>query len=57
MNWTIADQFKAIVEAGCDVVKIEEWGKAEWDDSPASRVPSVFYIVGEKKPSESQRTR
>ena len=57
MNWTIADQFKAIVEAGCDVVKIEEWGKAEWDDSPASLVPSVFYIVGEKKPSESQRTR
>ena len=50
-HWTIADQFKAITEAGCDVVKIEEWGKAEWDDSPASRVPGAFYIVGEKRPS------
>jgi SAM-dependent methyltransferase len=50
-HWTVADQFKAIVEAGCDVVKIEEWGKAEWDDSPASRVPGAFYIVGEKRSS------
>ena len=51
-HWTIADQFKAITEAGCDVVKIEEWGKAEWDDSPASRVPGAFYIVGKKRPSQ-----
>ena len=48
-HWTVADQFKAINGAGCDVVKIEEWGKSEWDDSPASRVPGAFYIVGVKR--------
>ncbi|NKB69307.1 MAG: methyltransferase domain-containing protein [Candidatus Latescibacteria bacterium] len=50
-HWTIADQFKAITQAGCHVTKIEEWGKAEWDDSPASLVPGAFYIVGEKRSS------
>ena len=30
----------------------EEWGKAEWDDSPASRVPGAFYIVGNKRSSQ-----
>ena len=48
-HWTVSEQFKAVTEAGCEVVRIEEWGKAEWDDSPASRVPGAFYIVGEKR--------
>ena len=48
-HWTVGEQFKAMTEAGLEVVRIDEFGQAEWDDSPATKLPGALYIVGRKR--------
>ena len=53
-HWTVSEQFRAMTEAGCEVIRIDEFGKAEWDDSPASRLPGALYMVGRKGTSSDR---
>ena len=49
-HWTVSEQFKAMIEAGFEVIRIDEFGQAEWDDSPAAKLPGALYMVGRKRP-------
>lgn len=57
-HWTVADHIQAVVDAGCRIVKVEEYGeKIEdefWVDANLDKLPAYLMIVGRKdSPNET----
>ena len=44
-NWTVSDQLKAVLAAGCEVVDVAEWGDhgGEDDDMPERGLPTPIH--------------
>ena len=49
--WTVADYVSAVVDAGCDLVAIDEFGdQAEgWEEAPMAGLPNCLLVVGRKR--------
>ena len=50
-NWTVADYVKAIMDGGCDLVALDEFGdqfeQSEW--APTAGLPNWLLLVGRKR--------
>lgn len=49
--WTVSDQLKAVLRAGCEIVDVVEWGNhgGEGDDMPAKGLPTALFIHSIKR--------
>jgi hypothetical protein len=50
-NWTVADYVSAVMEAGCDLLAIDEIGDGveRWEGAPMSALPNYLLLVGQKR--------
>jgi SAM-dependent methyltransferase len=50
-NWTVADYVSAVMEAGCDLLAIDEIGDGveRWEGAPMSGLPNYLLLVGRKR--------
>jgi ubiquinone/menaquinone biosynthesis C-methylase UbiE len=53
-HWTVADHIQAVIDAGCRIVKVDEYGdKIEdefWMKADLDKFPANLVIVGKKEP-------
>jgi|TARA_Y100000310_G_scaffold344697_1_gene458868 SAM-dependent methyltransferase len=48
-HWTVSDYAMAVIEAGCDLLALEEFGTSvEWEVTPLAGLPHLLMIVGRK---------
>ncbi len=50
--WTVSDQFKAIIAAGCDIIDVDEWGGEtpdHFEDFPGQGLPGSLFIHARKR--------
>ena len=50
-NWTVADYVAALIEAGCDLAAIHEFGdrRERWETAPLSGLPASLLLAGRKR--------
>jgi ubiquinone/menaquinone biosynthesis C-methylase UbiE len=51
-QWTVGDYITAVMEAGCELVAVEEFGShsdGDWEIPPLTALPRVLLIVGRKR--------
>ena len=50
-NWTMADYMAALMEGGCDLVAIHEFGdqRERWEWAPMAGLPNSLLLVGRKR--------
>lgn len=50
-NWTVADYIAALMESGCDLVAIHEFGdqRERWESAPMAGLPKSLLLVGRKQ--------
>ena len=50
-NWTVADYITALMEGGCNLVSIHEFGdqRERWESAPMSGLPNSLLLVGCKR--------
>ena len=50
-NWTVADYVSAVMEAGCDLMAIDEIGDGveRWEGAPMSALPNYLLLLGRKR--------
>ena len=50
-NWTVADYMNAIMDGGCDLVAIDEFGEQTeaWEWAPTAGLPNWLLLVGRKR--------
>lgn len=52
-HWTVSDMVRALLEGGCDLLAMEEYGdgRQEWEGgAPLEKMPTNLLLVGRKKP-------
>lgn len=49
-HWTISDFFQAILQAGCAIVEVDEYGTyvGDWENAPMAGLPENLLIVAKK---------
>lgn len=49
-HWTVGDYVQAVLQAGCRILAVEEFGDEheDWERAPLTGLPRVLLIVGEK---------
>ena len=49
-NWTVGDYVTALIDAGCQLVALEEFGEEveRWEDAPMEGLPGSLLLVGRK---------
>jgi SAM-dependent methyltransferase len=49
-NWTISDYVNAMLEANCQIIRMEEFGSGReaWETAPVDGLPLVMLLVGRK---------
>ena len=49
-RWTVADYFNAILDAGCVLVSVDEYGEhvGDWEGAPMSGLPEFLLILARK---------
>jgi SAM-dependent methyltransferase len=52
-HWTVSDQIQSVIDAGCSMVHVSEWGesegKADYDKWMPATLPNYLLIVGRKE--------
>ena len=50
-NWTVADYATALIDGGCDLVAIREFGDRleRWETAPMAGLPNALLLVGRKR--------
>lgn len=52
-HWTVSDMVRAMLDAGCELTAMEEYGdgRQDWErDAPLEKLPANLLLVGRKKP-------
>ena len=52
-HWTVSDLVRAMLEGGCELTAMEEYGdgRQDWEgDAPLEKLPANLLLVGRKKP-------
>ena len=52
-HWTVSDMVRAMLEGGCELTAMEEYGdgRQDWEgDAPLEKLPANLLLVGRKKP-------
>ena len=52
-HWTVSDLARAMLEGGCELTAMEEYGdgRQDWEgDAPLEKLPANLLLVGRKKP-------
>ncbi len=55
-HWTVSDMTRALLEGGCELVALEEYGDGnqDWEGgTPLEKMPANLLLVGRKKTAES----
>lgn len=55
-HWTVSDMTRALLEGGCELVAMEEYGdgRQDWEGgAPLEKMPANLLLAGRKKPLES----
>jgi SAM-dependent methyltransferase len=49
-HWTVTDYISAILDAGCRLIHVEEFGDGceEWEGAPMSGLPEFLFLVGRR---------
>ena len=51
-HWTVSDHIQAVVDAGCNIVKVDEHGEniedESWMEANLDKLPGYLMIVGRK---------
>jgi len=50
-RWTVADYIRAVLDAGCELVHVEEFGDtcADWEGVPMTGLPETLLLVGRRR--------
>jgi 2-polyprenyl-3-methyl-5-hydroxy-6-metoxy-1,4-benzoquinol methylase len=50
-HWTVADHISAVMEAGCEVVLVAEYGQGldEWRETDLRKLPEYLLVAGRKR--------
>ena len=51
-QWTVSDYIAAVMDAGCELLAVEEFGSGsdgDWEVSPVAGLPRVLLVVGRKR--------
>lgn len=55
-HWTVADHVQALLDAGCELLKMEEFGddNDDWNETELKGLPQYMLLVGKKKTSNTR---
>jgi SAM-dependent methyltransferase len=50
-NWTVSDHVTAMLNAGCELLCLQEFGdgRQDWETAPLEGLPEALLLVGRKK--------
>ena len=58
-HWTVTDHVQAVVDAGCRIVKVDEYGEKladeYWTKANLDKLPAFLLIVGRKDAPSKER--
>ncbi len=53
-HWTVADHIQAVIDAGCRIIKVDEYGENVedefWMQADLNKLPANMVIIGRKEP-------
>ena len=51
LHWTVSDYVSALMDAGCELLAIDEFGDElqRWENAPMAGLPHYLLLVGRKR--------